>query len=71
VTHCQDLLEELKRLALKRSSTYPAVKIHYHTPVISVDCQGALTLAGGKTVEKDVIIGADGADVGASAIIET
>ena len=60
---------ELKRLALSGSDTFPAARLHLGKPVVDVDCEnGVLKFEDGSVVCKDVVVGADGVHVCARAI---
>ncbi|KAH7016664.1 hypothetical protein EDB80DRAFT_703257 [Ilyonectria destructans] len=64
-SHRVDLHNELRRLALEPPSEELAgATLHLSSPEADVDCEnGVLTLENGRTVQKDVIIGADGIHV--------
>ena len=62
--HRVDLHNGLKNLALKSESSNPASKLNVSSEVVDLDCEaGTLTLANGKTYQKDFIVVADGVHV--------
>ncbi len=62
--HRADLHTGLRDL-VDYSSSGPEAKIELASEVVKVDCEkGSLTLADGTTVEKDLLVIADGAHVG-------
>lgn len=62
--HRSDVYEELKRLATGEGEGPPA-QLHLGTQVVACDPEeGTVTLNGGKVVQADFILGADGVHVG-------
>lgn len=59
--HRVNLHDQLKRLATSTDQPGPPAKLHKSSKVVSVDPErGTITLEDGKTVEADLVIGADG-----------